>query len=253
MPEPVSTETPKLPEALEAKGRKLILEETKVKLWLAMQENPSTDQNPVTLTRTAWLQRAGLEDDGLARKALLELQKDGNVLARTIEYRLYAPASPAGNASLEQAGTMGTATLDRVATLGRLAILVAVASFALLVGTIGNLENSAAARGAASTMAFLWLGAVFGAMLTYSLNLAAHGFLGLARWLHSSLGPDAKPMLQRMAITAVAVLIAGYFAIGLLSPYVGARTALNVAIPLIASVAAGTWSILRDVHQKRAN
>jgi hypothetical protein len=240
----------KLPTALAPTGRKLVLEHTKVKLWETLQESHGSPENPLTMTRTAWLQRANLEDDSLTRKAILQLQKDGNVLGRTIEYRLYAPVSPTGNASLKAAATTGTATLDRMATTGRLAILVAIGSLAAVIATADDMRE-AAAIGGATTVVFLWLGATFGAMLSYSLNLAANGFLGLTRWLHASLGDDAKPMLKRMTITILAAFIVGYFAIGLLSTYMGVRTALNIAIPLIASVGAGTWSILRDVHQKK--
>lgn len=245
------------PAPVEANNAQMILEDAKRQLLGVLRKPPmGPADNPLALSRSSWIEQAGIPDDRVAAKAVSQLVKDGNAMAATIEYRIYVPASPEGAATIRGLGAKGTHTLDRARTwrwvlgLGLVAIFIALGSIGSGVESGGS-ETTANNWGSHETILVL-LGITMGGYLAYILSAVAHPIANQMHRLHGALGEHFKAVVKRVTIALLIAMMVTYLALGILSEYLDVAEAVQVAFGIFIPVATGVGYITFELGRKNA-
>ena len=246
---------PKPPEVSPSTEKQLILEDAKRQL-LSVLHDAQYDQveNPLTLGRRTWIERSGIPDNRVAAKAVAQLVKDGNAMAATIEYRIYAPATPDGTASIMRLGTHGTHTLDRARTWRWVLGL----GFFLLFFITANLETAADPRSSGTPLdewgvretSLVLLGVATGGYMAYLAWALSHPITNQIQRLHGALRDRFKAVVKRVTIALVVAAFATYIVVGLASSYLDIAEAIQLALAIFIPVATGVGYLAFELGKK---
>jgi hypothetical protein len=214
------------------------IEDAKRRLLQTIETEAHEGANPLDLTAEALFVKAGLKRGKTSYKALKQLARDGNLAVKTIEFRVYSPATKSGLAVLGRLTESGLETVDRNRTLGWMVGLLIVIGILI----VDAAQDEPAAGPPIFQWALLGLGIMTGGYMAFlAANFVHQVKDGLSK-LKAHLG-DRYGVFIRSTVFGVGFgLVAVYFVTALTSSYLSNSESIQLAVVVFATaIPLGAW------------